>query len=211
MDGLISVLGFIIILVILGLYIYSMYLNVQMDWKRSILMQELDKLQTQKEILMSKNEVLVQKTVKAISENEELQALLINLEKTSYNQKLAMILATLLTITVITVTLYGLVNLCTTSLDVPASVSNVVDVSQIGVTSTMDAQIQTLKAINDLQVQIAESNAHIHSLILASETLTNEIAIISSKITVSQSQPLLGISTDTFNAINSVGGAFGVF
>jgi len=197
MKMLISVLGIRVSLIILGLYVYSIYLNVQMDWKRSVLVEELNELHSQKEIL-------VQNMAKAVTENEELQALLISLENTSHNQKLVIVLVTIYIITVITAAIFRVVNAYPTILDIPASVFNIVDISQVGVMSTMDAHKQTLRTISDLKVQIAESNAHIHSLILASENLTHEIAIF-------QSQPLLEISPDIISAVSSAGGTFGVF
>lgn len=91
MQLLISVLDFSLVLVFLALYVYSISLNVQMDWKIAVLLEELNKFQSEKEIFISQKDILKAKTVTAISENENLQSMLIHLEKVAHNQKLAVL------------------------------------------------------------------------------------------------------------------------
>jgi len=112
------------------------------------------------------------KTVTAISENENLQIMLINLEKIAHNQKLAVLVIGLFIATAVALVIIDIIN--KTSTDIPASVSSIAEVGQIGIVGTLDAHIKTLKVINNLQTQITQNNNYIQGLIVSTENLTHK-------------------------------------
>jgi hypothetical protein len=194
----VSLSDFRVILVVVALYVYSIFLNVQMNWKRAVLLDELYKLQSEKEVLISQKSILKAKTIATISENENLQLLLINLEKVAHNQKLAVLVIGLFILATVALVTIDVIN--KTSPDIPASFSNIADVGQAGIVAILDERTETLKAVDKLQTLIAQNNDYIQDLIVSTENLTDEISIISAKMVVFQNavQPLLGVSLYLF-------------
>jgi len=194
----VSLSDFRVILVVVALYVYSIFLNVQMNWKRAVLLDELYKLQSEKEVLISQKSILKAKTIATISENENLQLLLINLEKVAHNQKLAVLVIGLFILATVALVTTDVIN--KTSPDIPASFSNIADVGQAGIVAILDERTETLKAVDKLQTLIAQNNDYIQDLIVSTENLTDEISIISAKMVVFQNavQPLLGVSLYLF-------------
>ena len=194
----VSLSDFRVILVVVALYVYSIFLNVQMNWKRAVLLDELHKLQSEKEVLISQKSILKAKTIATISENENLQLLLINLEKVAHNQKLAVLVIGLFILATVALVTIDVIN--KTSPDIPASFSNIADVGQAGIVAILDERTETLKAVDKLQTLIAQNNDYIQDLIVSTENLTDEISIISAKMVVFQNavQPLLGVSLYLF-------------
>jgi peptidoglycan hydrolase CwlO-like protein len=176
-----------LIIAVITLYFYFLYKNITNPINDELLKLHIEALTNEKSKLQLDLEKLTTKIVEKVSEQDELQTVILNLTKTANDQKLALIILGLLTVGCIALIAFTYFN-SSSGLDAPASSGNIIDAAQAGFTGLLNAHKETTRMITILEIKSEKLNTSIFTLLESVDSLKDEIAVLSVSISASRNE-----------------------
>ena len=172
---------------VIALYFYFLYKNITTPINDELLKLHVEALTNEKSKLQLELKRLNAEILEKVVQHDELQTVILNLTKTSNDQKLALIILGVFTVGCVALIAFTYFN-SSSGLDAPASSGNIVDVAQTGFTGLLNAHRETTRMISILEIKSQELNSSIFTLMESVDSLKDEIAVLSVSISASRSE-----------------------